>query len=91
MLPTLDNFITFGKDVFAQRPDYRAMAVDIYTTAMTSEHLGDNDRVNGCKVAESLLLKLPGSLDDVGFHYPLSRFRYLPDLYRRCQHSSQPP
>ncbi|HEV7738552.1 MAG TPA: hypothetical protein VGO47_14425 [Chlamydiales bacterium] len=65
MLPSLNNFITFGKDVFQNRPDYRAMAVDIYTTAMTNEHLGDNDRTNGCKVAESLLLNLPGHLDDV--------------------------
>ncbi|KAF8576887.1 ARM repeat-containing protein [Ramaria rubella] len=64
MLPCLDNFISYGKDVFIQRPDYRAMAVDIYTTAMNSDHLGENDRVNGCKIAESLLLNLRGAMDD---------------------------
>lgn len=65
MLPTIDNYISFGKDTFVQRPDYRAMAVDIYKTAMSSVHLGDSDRVNGTKVAESLLLNLRGYLDDV--------------------------
>jgi importin-7 len=65
MLPCLDNFISYGKDVFIQRPDYRAMAVDIYTTSMGSEHLGENDRVNGSKIAESLLLNLRGHIDDV--------------------------
>ncbi|GJJ15816.1 hypothetical protein Clacol_010094 [Clathrus columnatus] len=64
MLPSIDNFISFGKDVFIQRADYRAMAVDIYRISMTSEHLGEADRVNGSKVAESLLLNLRGYLDD---------------------------
>lgn len=41
------------------------MLVDIYTTAMTSEQLGENDQVNGCKLAESLLLNLRGNLDEV--------------------------
>lgn len=65
MLPAIDNFISFGKDVFAQRADYRAMAVDIYTTAMSGDDMGEHDQVNGSKVAESLLLNLRGSLDDV--------------------------
>lgn len=66
MLPSLDNFIDFGKDVFAARPDYRAMAVDFFTTAMTSDALsGDVDRVNGCKIGEAILLNLRGHVDDV--------------------------
>ncbi|KIJ55033.1 hypothetical protein M422DRAFT_201012 [Sphaerobolus stellatus SS14] len=83
MLPSLDNYITFGKDVFAQRPDYRAMAVDIYTTAMTSEHLGDNDRVNGSKVAESLLLNLPGHLDDALPTFISTALKYLSSSGKR--------
>lgn len=71
MLPCLDNFISYGKDVFSQRPDYRAMAVDIYTTSMSSEHLGENDRVSGSKIAESLLLNLRGQIDDVRLHITL--------------------
>lgn len=65
MLPTLDNFVSFGTDVFKARPDYRQMLLDIYTTAVTSEHLGENDAVNGCKLAESMLLNLRGHVDDV--------------------------
>ena len=65
MLPSLDNFVSFGSDVFKARPDYRQMALDIYTTSITSDHLGENDAVNGCKLAESLLLNLRGHLDEV--------------------------
>ncbi|KAI0337442.1 ARM repeat-containing protein [Trametopsis cervina] len=64
MLPSLDNFVSFGGDVFKSRQDYRQMALDIYTTAITSEHLGENDAVNGCKLAESLLLNLRGFFDE---------------------------
>lgn len=65
MLPSLDNFVSFGSDVFKARIDYRQMALDIYTTSVTSEHLGENDAVNGCKLAESLLLNLRGHADEV--------------------------
>ncbi|KAG6819702.1 hypothetical protein H0H93_009446 [Arthromyces matolae] len=64
MLPSLDNFISYGSDVIKTRPDYKHMLVDIYTTSMTSEQLGENDRVNGSKLAESILLNLRGSVDD---------------------------
>ncbi|KAH9980072.1 ARM repeat-containing protein [Lactifluus volemus] len=64
MLPSLDNFVSFGTDIFRGRPDYRQKALDIYTTALASDHLGENDRVNGCKLAESLLLNLRGHVDD---------------------------
>ncbi|KAH9960963.1 hypothetical protein BGW80DRAFT_1360851 [Lactifluus volemus] len=56
MLPSLDNFVSFGTDIFRARPDYRQNALDIYTTSLASDHLGENDRVNGSKLAESLLL-----------------------------------
>lgn len=65
MLPSLDNFVSFGGDVFKARPDYRHMVIDIYTTALSSEHLGENDGVNGCKLAESIMLNLRGHIDDV--------------------------
>ncbi|KAL4253351.1 Armadillo-like helical [Pleurotus pulmonarius] len=64
MLPSLDNFVSFGVDMFKSRPDYRQMVLDIYTTAMTSPQLGENDRVNGSKLAESILLNLRGTIDD---------------------------
>jgi len=64
MLPSLDNFVSYGTDVFKAREDYRRMAVDIYTSSMVNPHLGENDRVNGCKLAESILLNLRGHVDD---------------------------
>ncbi|KAJ7250056.1 armadillo-type protein [Mycena haematopus] len=64
MLPSLDNFVSYGSDVIKTRPDYQRMLLDIYQTSITSEQLGENDRVNGCKLAESILLNLRGSVDD---------------------------
>lgn len=72
MLPSLDNFISFGSDVFKARADYRQMALDIYTTSVTSEHLGENDAVNGCKLAESMLLNLRGNVDEVNYYLAMS-------------------
>jgi hypothetical protein len=65
MLPALDNFISFGTDVFRARADYRQMMLDVYRTALTSTQLGEADRINGCKIAESLLLNLRGHVDDI--------------------------
>ncbi|KAJ7019445.1 armadillo-type protein [Mycena alexandri] len=64
MLPSLDNFVSYGSDVIKTRPEYQRMLLDIYQTSITSEQLGENDRVNGCKLAESILLNLRGSVDD---------------------------
>jgi len=77
MLPSLDNFVSYGTDVFRARPDYRQKALDIYTTTLSSEHLGENDRVNGCKLAESILLNLRGHIDDVSLISSLTRFSFL--------------
>lgn len=41
------------------------MMLEIYTTAMASDSLGENDRVNGCKLAESILLNLRGYADEL--------------------------
>ncbi|GLB38717.1 putative ARM repeat-containing protein [Lyophyllum shimeji] len=64
MLPSLDNIVSYGGDVIKTRPDYKQMLVDIYTTSITNDQLGENDRVNGSKLAESILLNLRGSVDD---------------------------
>lgn len=65
MIPSLDNFIDFGKDVFAQSPDYRRMAIDVYVSAMTESGLGEADRVHGCALGESILLNMRGHVDQV--------------------------
>lgn len=71
MLPALDNFVSYGTDAFKSRPDYRDMVLDIFSTTMSSDQLGENDRVNGCKLAESILLNLRGHIDDVRTHLTL--------------------
>ncbi|KAH9991238.1 ARM repeat-containing protein [Russula vinacea] len=77
MLPSLDNFVSYGTDIFRARPDYRQKALDIYITALSSDHLGENDRVNGCKLAESLLLNLRGHIDDQLQHIITTAFGHL--------------
>lgn len=64
MIPTLDNFLSYGSEVFKSRADYRNMIVDIYTTVLNSDSLGENDFINGSKLADSILLNLRGHVDD---------------------------
>ncbi|KAG6813019.1 hypothetical protein H0H92_014757 [Tricholoma furcatifolium] len=64
MLPSLDNIVSYGSETIKAQPEYKRMLVDIYTTSMTSDQLGENDRVNGSKLIESVLLNLRGSVDD---------------------------
>ncbi len=65
MLPSLDNFLSYGADVIKTSANFKMMFLDIYTTGMTSEQLGENDRVNASKLIESFLLNLRGEVDDV--------------------------
>jgi importin-7 len=74
MLPSLDNFMSYGKDVFFGRPDYCEMIVDIFETAMASPHLGEGDRVSACQLIEAFLLNLRGHVDDVSRCVTLIRF-----------------
>jgi len=95
MLPSLINFVMFGSDTIKTRPDYKQMFVDIYTTSITNDQLGENDRVNGSKLVESILLSLRGHLDEVclmkSFEGKLSENTFLflvpSDYYH---HFSQP-
>lgn len=65
MLPGLCNFLLFGKEGFVQNPDYTRMALDIFVTSLTNDHLGDHDAVNGFKLVESVLMNLKGHIDEV--------------------------
>jgi hypothetical protein len=55
MLPSLIDFVMFGSDFIKTWLDYRQMFVDIYTTSITNDQLGENDRA---KLIESVLLNL---------------------------------
>ena len=65
MLPSLDNFLSYGSDVVKERNDYKLIILDIYTTAMSNTTLGEQDRVNANKLIESFLLNLRGHVDEV--------------------------
>ena len=66
MLPSLDSFMSYDTDVFKSRPDYRQKVLGIYLTRMSSEQLRVTNRVNGCKLEESIPLSLRDHVDDVG-------------------------
>ncbi|KAG0229469.1 hypothetical protein BGW42_001559 [Actinomortierella wolfii] len=63
MLPSLDNFVSYGKEVVSTNANLQHMIYDIIETVMKSDRLGENDRVSACKLAESFLLNCRGHVD----------------------------
>ncbi|KAF9433333.1 hypothetical protein BGZ76_009597 [Entomortierella beljakovae] len=63
MSSSLDNFISYGKDVFCTNENAQNTIYDIIETVMKSDRLSENERVHGCKLAESLLLNCRGHVD----------------------------
>lgn len=49
MLPPLDNYISYGRDVFVANENVQRMMFDIIDTVMKSDRLSETDRVCGCK------------------------------------------
>ncbi|KAG7087929.1 hypothetical protein E1B28_011975 [Marasmius oreades] len=77
MLAPLDNFVSYGSEVIKTRADYKQMLVDIYSTSLSNKQLGENDGVNGCKLAESVLLNLRGHIDDALQTFIVTALDYL--------------
>jgi hypothetical protein len=65
MLPSLDNYIAYGKEMFARDAQLQGMMVDIITTIFNDEHASEADCIRACQLMESLMLNLPGSVDQV--------------------------
>ncbi|KAG0308818.1 hypothetical protein BGZ98_006751 [Dissophora globulifera] len=63
MFPSLDNFVSYGKEVVSTNENVQHMIYDIIETVMKSDRLGETDRVSACKLAESLLLNCRGRVD----------------------------
>jgi hypothetical protein len=63
MLPPLDNYISYGKDVFVANEHVQSMMFDIIDTVMKSDRVGETDRICACKLMESVLLNCRGHLD----------------------------
>lgn len=65
MLPSLDNYISFGSQVFAANKEFQNMLFDIIQTILTNDS-GEADYVRACQLAESMFLNLKDSMDLVG-------------------------
>jgi hypothetical protein len=63
MLPALDNYIAYGSDMLVQNPAYLNAMVGMVQDIFADEKVGGVDRICGCKLAETLMLNLRGSVD----------------------------
>jgi hypothetical protein len=60
----LDNCINYGAELLSTNTDYRRFYLEIFHTCMTSRQLGAEDRIIATKLAEALLLRLHGQVDE---------------------------
>jgi hypothetical protein len=67
MLPSLDNYIAYGKDVFIQDPQHQNLIVDMVVTVFNDKNSGEADRIRACQLIESMMLNLRGHIDLVHF------------------------
>lgn len=65
MFGFLDNCVNYGADVLSTNTEYRRCVIEVFEMCMTSRMLGAEDRVIACKLAEALLLRLRGQVDEV--------------------------
>ncbi len=63
MISTMDNFVSFGADVFRTNDRYRSMLAEIFATATHSPKLGPMDHLAAYKLADVMLLVLKGCWD----------------------------
>ncbi len=63
MLPALDNFVQFGVPQLVQKPEYVAALYSMVDDMFVDGKVGGVDRICACKLAEAMMLSLPGSID----------------------------
>ena len=63
MLPALDNFVAYGGDTMIQNPMYTDALVNMVEDIFNDDKVGNMDRVNGCRLAETIMLNLRGHVD----------------------------
>ncbi|KAI8976466.1 armadillo-type protein [Pilobolus umbonatus] len=77
MLPPLDNYISYGKEVFISNDHVQSMMFEIIDTVMKSDRVGETDRICACKLMESVLLNCRDHVDRfVGYFLNLA-FQYI--------------
>jgi hypothetical protein len=64
MFPCLDNYISFGSDVFNTNRDYQDKMFDIIKTVMETDALDATERIYGCQLMESMMLNCRGVIDN---------------------------
>ncbi|CAK7245760.1 MAG: Nonsense-mediated mRNA decay protein 5 [Sporothrix thermara] len=65
MLPALDNFVQFGAEQLRQnRPRIDAL-FNMVEVLFADPKVGGSDRVCACRLAEAMMVSLPGAIDDV--------------------------
>lgn len=65
ILPTLDNYIAYGKEVFIKDIRMRMLLVEIVGMVMAAEEAREADRIRGMQILECMMLNLVGGIDDV--------------------------
>ncbi|OQE32280.1 hypothetical protein PENSTE_c001G06733 [Penicillium steckii] len=63
MLPALDNYVSYGSEMLVQNPAYLNAIVGMVEDIFRDDNVGGVDRICGCKLAETLMLNLRGSID----------------------------
>lgn len=64
MLPALDNFVQYGAPHLVQKPEYVEALFSMVSDMFTDGKVGGVDRVCACKLAEAMMLSLPGQIDN---------------------------
>ncbi|TPX46848.1 hypothetical protein SeMB42_g02690 [Synchytrium endobioticum] len=62
MLPSLDNYLTYGSLVISETPQYQNMIYDIAQTSVQSDT--PSEKLRGCQVVEAMLLNLQHGIMD---------------------------
>jgi len=63
IVPPLDNYISFGRDIIAENQEYKDMLFDYFFTVFETKRLGQADEISTCRLIETVLLYLPGKVD----------------------------
>ena len=63
MLPSLENFVSYGADTMIQNPTYIEALVSMVQDIFQDEKVSGMDRICGCKLAEAIMLNLRAHVD----------------------------
>lgn len=63
MLPALDNFVRYGAQDLITKPNYVQALYSMVTDMFSDPNQGAVERVCACKLAETMMLSLPGHID----------------------------